>query len=234
MALHLGILQTDSVLQEFQPNHGDYPQMFTNLFEGLGADLRFTTYNVQQSCPPDIVCDAYLITGSRHSVYEELPWIQALVRYLREVLELRKKVIGVCFGHQLMAHYFGGRVASAEAGWAVGVHRSRVLEEQVWMADGARDVALLSSHKDQVIELPTDAQAYLSNDFCPFAGFTVADQVITVQGHPEFHKSYAKVLMDMRQEILGQETYQCGIKSLDQPTDEQVMARWLLDFVMHT
>ena len=232
MTLHLGILQTDSVLAQFQPEHGDYPQMFSDLFDGLGTDLRFTNYDVQRSCPPDIVCDAYVITGSRNSVYEDLPWIKELVSYLRNVLYMEKKIIGVCFGHQLMAHYFGGRVAPAEAGWAVGVHRSSVVAEQAWMADGGVDVALLSSHKDQVTELPDDAHTYLSNDFCPIAGFTVGDQIITVQGHPEFGKGYAKDLMDMRQEMLGKETYQCGLASLDEPTNEQVMARWLLDFVI--
>ena len=225
MSLHIGILQTDSVLPHFVDAHGDYPQMFRELLWNVDDALRFTDYDVQSTIPNELECDAYLITGSRHSVYDELPWIELLVDFLRTALQAQKKVVGICFGHQLIAHYFGGRVGPAAAGWAVGVHASEVVRRAPWMNEHAQEVALLSSHKDQVLELP------LTNAFCPIAGFTMGDQVITVQGHPEFKKPYAEALMDMRQEQLGSTVYHQGIESLAAPTEEAQVARWLLDFV---
>ena len=232
MSLHVGILQTDSVLPEFVETHGDYPQMFRQLLWGVDDALQFTDYDVQAEVPDDIVCDAYLITGSKHSVYDDLPWIETLVEFLRAALEARRKVIGICFGHQLMAHYFGGRVGPADAGWAVGVHASEVVQQAAWMREQARQVALLSSHKDQVLDLPADAEVYLSNAFCPIAGFTLGNQVITVQGHPEFEKPYAEALLNMREAQLGREVYQQGIESLAEPIHQDQVARWLLDFVL--
>jgi len=229
--MHLGILQTDTVLPEFQDEHGDYPGMFQNLFSDVREGLRYTNYDVQVAPPARVDCDAYVITGSKRSVYEDLPWISALVGFVNEALLARRKIIGVCFGHQLMAHHFGGQVEEASAGWAVGVHASHVTRRLRWMAHDAEHMALLSSHKDQVVALPDNAEIYLTNEFCPLAGFTVGNQIITVQGHPEFNKAYANKLMDMRRPALGEQTYHQGVASLARETTETLMASWLLDFV---
>jgi GMP synthase-like glutamine amidotransferase len=231
MTLHLGILQTDNVLPEFLDEHGDYPDMFQGLFQRVQDGLRFTNYDVQRGPPAEIECDAYVITGSKRSVYEDLPWIGDLVGFVNEALRAQRKIVGVCFGHQLMAHYFGGRVEQASVGWAVGVHTSQVTRSPRWMTGNVQQMALLSSHKDQVVALPDNAELYLTNEVCPVAGFTVGDQVITVQGHPEFNKAYSHELMNMRRETLGEEIYHNGVASLTRDTSETVMASWLLDFV---
>ena len=230
MSLHIGILQTDSVRPEWQSEHGDYPHMFEGLFAAADERLRFTSYDVQQTAPASIECDAYVITGSRHSVYDDFPWIPALAEFVAAAMAEDRKIIGICFGHQLMAHFFGGRVDVHHGGWAVGVHRSEVITRQSWMPDEAASFALLSSHRDQVQELPQSAEVYLSNEFCPIAGFTMGNQVITVQGHPEFSAPYARALMDSRRDILGEDVYQSGVESLAEITTEDAMARWLLAF----
>ena len=84
--------------------------MFEDLMASVDRSIEFTRFYVQNKIPQSVDCDGYLITGSRHGVYDELPWIESLVNFIKEVLASRRKIIGVCFGHQLMAHYFGGRV----------------------------------------------------------------------------------------------------------------------------
>ncbi|NKC01131.1 MAG: GMP synthase [Pseudomonadales bacterium] len=229
--MRIAILQTDHVLDEFQEEFGDYPEMFMSLLRGVRGDLEFACYDVQIELPRRIDCDAYLITGSRHSVYDELPWIQDLVDFLRTVLEARKKILGICFGHQLMAHFFGGEVGPAAAGWAVGVHGSAVNGQRGWMTEAEKGVRLLSSHKDQVKRLPDGAGVYATNDFCPIAGFTMGSQVWTIQGHPEFASEYSRALMTFRREILGEQVYADGISSLTQTTDATRVADWMMNFV---
>jgi GMP synthase-like glutamine amidotransferase len=235
--MRIGILQTDSVLEQFVAQHGDYPDMFRAVLahpealppgmappEFLDIDVRSGRYPL-----PD-ACDGYVITGSRHSVYDPLPWIAPLVDFLRAALAHRRRVVGICFGHQLVAHFFGGETRAADGGWCVGVQSAEVLEQQPWMTPRVERLALLSSHKDQVVGLPPGAQLFARGDRCPVAGF-VLDDVLTFQGHPEFTSSYAGDLMDMREQLLGADAYRQGKASLTASTDAPLVARWMLNFI---
>ncbi len=227
----IAILRTDAVLEQFQPEFGDYPQMFTDLLLRLVPDLDIVSYDVRRALPERMDCDAYLITGSRHSVYDDLPWIKALVRFLQEVLAAGKKVIGICFGHQLMAHFFGGRVGPSENGWGVGLQTSQVTP-QSWMEGRAPEsVGLLASHKDQVLIPPPGAEVFLHSEFCPIGGFTLGQQIVTVQGHPEFSGGYARALMRHRREIIGEPVFLEGMRSSRQTPDADEVFGWMLNFI---
>ena len=227
----VGILQTDSVVDHLQGEFGDYPLMFQRLLgESAESELSFRVIDCQAMDYPDPTsCDAYVITGSRHSVYDDEPWIAELARFTARVVEADRKLVGICFGHQLIAHFFGGRTEAV--GWAVGVHRCEVLDTASWMQPPRSDFSLLSSHKDQVVELPPGARLLASSDFCPNSGYVIDDQVFALQGHPEFSKPYAQALMNMRRELLGDVTFEKGIESLVQDTHERDMARWMLSFM---
>ncbi len=238
--LHVGILRTDTVMDRFQAAHGDYPAMFEAVLgepENLpaaaaGASLRFSSYLVPAGeYPTPDTCDAYVITGSRNSVYDDLPWIPELVAFLRSALEEGRKLVGICFGHQLIAHYFGGETRPADSGWCVGVRHTEVLSQEPWMIPSTLSFGLLSSHKDQAIRLPEGARRFASSEACPNAGFVLGDKVLTFQGHPEFTTSYARDLLDMRRELLGPAVYQRGIASLDDAPDNRLVARWILNFI---
>ena len=231
--MHIGILQTDSVLDDFQPRFGDYPDMFATLLAGDAERRpRFSTFVAQDIVyPPADSCDAYVITGSRHSVYDDLPWIEPLVVFVGAALAAGRKVVGICFGHQLIAHYFGGRTAAADVGWGVGVQNVEIISGESWMNPEQFEVGLVSMHKDQVCELPDDARRVFRSSFCPNAGFVIGDRVLTLQGHPEFSKPYAEALMRSRQQLLGPQTFEAGIASLEETTHAPLVARWILNYI---
>ncbi len=228
----IGILQTDSVLAHLQSRFGDYPQMFMGLLDGeCAGGLHYRVIDCQRAeYPAASLCDAYLITGSRASVYDDEAWIVRLADFVRDALDAGRKVVGVCFGHQLLAHFCGGR--TEQVGWAVGVHRCEVVHGGPWMQPPLNEFGLLSSHQDQVRELPAGARLLFRTAFCPISGFAMGDQVLTVQGHPEFTKPYARALMEMRRDLLGAGTFQAGLASLDEATHERDVARWLLNFMV--
>ncbi len=238
--LRLGILQADAVLTEFQPAFGDYPDMFERLLMGAaaarsdGLELELHTYAVHEGELPGSVdaCDGWLITGSRHSVYDDLPWIGELAAFVRKVVETGGKVVGICFGHQLLAHFFEGETGPAEAGWAVGVHEVDITERESWMLPFRADVGLLSSHKDQVTRLPAGARPIARSDFCPLSGFVIGKQVFTLQGHPEFSKPYSAALMGKRRELLGEQTYAAGVEARERETHGPVIGSWILNFLL--
>jgi GMP synthase-like glutamine amidotransferase len=125
MTLHLGILQTDSVLDGLQERFGDYPEMFGGLFTAEDPSIRITTYDVQRMLPTTLDCDAYLITGCKLSVYDDLPWIRELAEFVAQAIDGKKKILGICFGHQLIAHFFW-RLSGAGTGglgsWGTNQH----------------------------------------------------------------------------------------------------------------
>ncbi len=236
----IGVLQTDSVREPLIQQFGDYPEMFEQLLqrgaEELGVALEVRSYDVEHGQYPQTTdaCDGYVITGSRHSVYDPLPWIRDLEAYVVTLHEERRKLIGICFGHQLIARALGDADATgpASGGWAVGVHESAVVADLPWMQPPMSNFGLLSSHKDQVLTLPPRASLIATNDFCPNAGFVIDDHIVTLQGHPEFNKPYAHALLDMRREILGDELVERGVASLHAPTHESALAHWFIRFVL--
>jgi GMP synthase-like glutamine amidotransferase len=195
--------------------------------------LEIRDYDVQKGEYPATLdeCDAYLITGSRESVYDDQPWIHRLAEFVRELDAARRKLVGICFGHQLIAHVLGGETRPAERGWAVGLHETRVLEPQEWMLPYRERFGLLSSHKDQVVRLPERARRFASTPFCPNSGFTIGDHILTFQGHPEFSKGYSRALMDLRRNILGEQLYTDGVESLTHPAHQPLIGHWIINFM---
>ena len=233
--MRIGILKTDSVREEFQHEFGDYPAMFRAVLMASADDvpIEFRDYDVQRGEYPASIdeCDAYLITGSRESAYDDQPWIHRLAQFVQELDAARHTLVGICFGHQLIAHVLGGETRAAETGWAVGVQETQVLSPAEWMLPYRERFGLLSSHKDQVVRLPERAEVFASTPFCPNSGFTIGDHILTFQGHPEFSKGYSRALIELRRELLGEPGYSSGVESLGKPVHQSMVGRWIINFI---
>jgi len=232
--MKIGILQCDPVKEEFRTDYGNYPDMFHSLFAQVDQDLSFETYDVENQFYPKQMddCDAYLITGSRYSVYDEELWIRRLEQYVRQLHEKKKKLIGICFGHQLIAQALGGKTKEqVEKGWGVGASYCDWKSKATWLDEQPAAFTLWVSHRDQVTELPAQAVLLFGNEFCPIAGFQVGEHILTFQGHPEFTKQYLKALMMSRTESIGKEKLNQAFNSLNSDTQHLDVASWILQFI---
>ena len=231
--MKLGILKTDTVRPEWVPEFGEYPDMFIALLARQNPDLEFVVYDVEEGeYPGDIdEVDAYLITGSKSSVYEDKPWIHALIDFVRELDRRRKKIIGICFGHQLVAQALGGRTEKSPKGWGVGLHTHQFSDLPEWHDQGEPGFDILVSHQDQVVENAVGASVLAGSDFCENAVCQIGEHILTFQGHPEFLSEYSREIMDFRREMIGEQDYETGVASLrDDPQGDRV-ARWILNFL---
>jgi len=229
----IGILEADRLSDELREQYGSYGDMFETLLKSVDGSLRFSRYQVTDCLYPDHIedCDAYLITGSKSSIYDDEPWIQRLQDYVVCLAGRRKKMIGICFGHQLIAQALGGRAEKSGKGWGVGLATSAVYVSKPWMDPAKDKYALIASHQDQVTALPPRAELIAGDEFCTYASYQIADHILTFQGHPEFTPAYARQRMDDRRTILGEDRYQQGVASLNQDADHLMIAKWIVNFL---
>ena len=231
--MHIGILRTDSVRPEWVPTYGEYHHMFERLLLAEDDALTFTTWNAEAGELPDSVeaADSFLITGSKSSVYDHKDWIRALEGFVRDCHAARRKLIGICFGHQLVAQALGGTVGKSDKGWGVGVNCYNVDQTAFELADGDQ-FCLLASHQDQVMAMPPGAQQIATNDHCEVAGMTLGDHILTFQGHPEFTVEFAEALYRSREALYQPAQYQHAMRSLSNQHDNQTASRWIIDFIL--
>lgn len=175
--------------EPLRPGLGDYPAMFEQLL--AGRDLSFRTWHVEAMDFPDSVHEAegWLITGSRHGAYEPHPFIAPLEAFIRAAYAEAVPLVGICFGHQIIAQALGGKVEKFSGGWSVGAQDYRFGEETV---------TLNAWHQDQVTRLPDGAEVAAQSGFCENAALIYPGRAFTVQAHPEFRDEVIQGLMDTR------------------------------------
>jgi GMP synthase-like glutamine amidotransferase len=233
MPLRICILQTDILRPELIEQYHSYGQMFAQLFAQQPLAVAVDIYNVIEGHypPAEQHFAAYLVTGSKADAFGTEAWIETLRRYLLQRHQQGDKLLGICFGHQLLALLLGGHCERAKQGWGLGVQRYQLLAQAAWMNPPCNELSLLASHQDQVTRLPAGATLLASSGFCPIAAYSIGQQVLCFQGHPEFVPEYAQALLNMRQSNFDAERYQQAIDSLRAPHQGIMTAQWMLRFV---
>lgn len=223
--MKLAILETGVPPEPLADEFGSYPDMFARL---LGPGFEIETFDVENGQFPEASANgAYLVTGSPAGVYDPLPWIAPLMDFIRNADGA--KMVGICFGHQVMAQALGGEVIKSPKGWGAGLHRYEVVHPERW-TNGERQVAVPASHQDQVVRQPPNTEVVARSDFTPFAALAWKDRpAISFQFHPEFSVGYAKALIEKRFDRVNDPA--AALASLDAPNDNEVVGGWIRNFL---
>lgn len=128
--MKVAVLETGYPPGDLESRFGDYPAMFSKM---IGPEFEFESFDVQSGHLPDDPAShhAYMITGSPAGVYDPLPWIAPLQDFIRRAGTSR--MVGICFGHQVMAEALGGHVEKSAKGWCSGLHHYGVVSREPWM-----------------------------------------------------------------------------------------------------
>ena len=236
----LGILETGRPPETLAKDWPSYAAMFADMVGATAPDhWQFEYYAVMDGeFPPSAnACQAWLITGSKFGAYEDYPWIQDLKAFIRQAYDAGVPMVGICFGHQILAQSLGGEVIKSEKGWGVGRHSYHWTDETPsWLAgtglEGKEDFSILAFHQDQIVKIPPDAKLLASSDFCEAAALVYGDQVLSFQGHPEFEEGYvARLLDDKRADALGDEIADRAMTSLELPIDRLAIGGGIVAFL---
>ncbi|MFZ8885766.1 MAG: type 1 glutamine amidotransferase [Steroidobacteraceae bacterium] len=233
--IRLGIL--DAVPAEYLlPGEKSDPEKFIDLFQSVNARLDFQVYEPTRLHFPEAVnaCDAYLITGSPCSAYEPLEWIPPLESFVRDVYRASIPLVGICFGHQLIAQALGGKVAKADAGWVLGMHDFTITRRQAWMTDASAGHALHFINQDQVVRLPPGVDLWASSDDCPVIMYGEGNRLLCLQGHPEQPESSMRAFAEKLTELgkISDMRAQQAFRSMEaRRPDSDLVGRWLSTFL---
>lgn len=227
----IGILETGARGERLSDKYGSNADMLQRLLAATSPDFTFARYRIRDGVFPDSVtsCDGWMVTGSDHSVYEELPWMLKAEQFLRDSIAAHHPIVGICFGHQLVAKALGGRVIKSEKGWGIGLQTYE-------LTSCGSPITLSAYHQDQVVEAPQNARVLGGSDFCPHAILAYENLALTFQAHPEFAPDFLEtlILKDMAHkpehaDVVAQAQHSLRCKSVQ----SQNVAQWIADFFLH-
>jgi GMP synthase-like glutamine amidotransferase len=232
--MKITIIQTGDVPAPLRPQFGDYSRMFERMFDRISDSFEYdlVAVNANSLLPDPTEMTAIVITGSPAGVYDDLPWIEPLRQFIRKAYDAGIPMLGICFGHQIMADALGGDVRKSEKGWGVGRHCYTVAARPDFMADAPETLSIACSHQDQVITPPKMAEVILSTPFTPNAGLYYANgKALSFQPHPEFEDDYALALAELRRAVLGAEQADSVAASFSTPSDSHLLSEYIVKFL---
>lgn len=233
--MKITILETGRAPGRLSELYPLYPDMFRSLLSGADSGLTFETVALVDGAglPDPAGIQAAIITGSPKGVYDATPWMDPLRDFVRGAHAAKTPLVGVCFGHQIVADALGGDVRKSPKGWGVGRHTYDILGRRPWMADAGERFSLAVSHQDQVITPPAGAVTLASSAHTDHAMLAYdGAPIISVQGHPEFTDGFVSALYSARRGVsLTDEMADAAIESLAQPEDNALVADWIARFL---
>jgi GMP synthase-like glutamine amidotransferase len=233
--MRVTIIETGRAPGRLSEDFPRYPDMFMSLMGAADANLAFETVALLDgvALPAPAACEAILITGSPFGVYDDTPWMNPLRDFVRDAFAAHRPMIGVCFGHQIIADAMGGDVRKSPKGWGVGRHTYAIRERRSWMSDAGASVSLSVSHQDQVIAPPPNAVTLAASAHTDHAMLAYSDApVISIQGHPEFSDTFVSALYSARRgKSLTEAQADGAIASLLAPEDNARVATWFARFL---
>ncbi len=194
----IGLIKTGRTLPTLCRSHGDFEGMFRNLLDGHPVTL-VSVFDGEPLPDPEELCGA-IITGSPRMVTERSAWMLAIEQWIRERVAETLPLLGVCFGHQLIAQALGGKVTINPAGRQIGTVRvtrnesaSDPLFQRLPISFWAQ-----TTHLESVVELPPNAIRLAATQRDSNHAFRYGERTWGVQFHPEFDAQTVNAYLDER------------------------------------
>ncbi|KAK8868485.1 class I glutamine amidotransferase-like protein [Apiospora arundinis] len=248
--LRLAILEADTPVPGVLAKYGKYGSVFAHLFrqacapDSLESQLTLSAHDVvndPSSYPDPETLDAVLITGSKHSAFEDHEWILRLVAYTKRLLEQPAarpdgrppvRVIGVCFGHQIVGRAMGAPVGRSDRGWELSVVDMALTDEGKRIF-GGETLKIHHMHRDIVHEYPKGTIPLAHTDVCATQAMYIPQRMIALQGHPEFTEDIMREILEVRHKggILPDDVFENAMSRAPDAHDGVAIARAFLKFL---
>ena len=212
--MKLLLIKTGDTAPLIRERYGDFDRMFLDQLEGLPVEIQLVQAHRGEPMPPIGDVDLMIMTGSPSSVTKLEPWAESLARWTSDLVDAGKPVLGVCYGHQLLAHARGGRVERNPRGYEIGT-------VPIQLTEAGRSDPLLSSleepllfntvHSDAVVVLPKDAVVLATNRGTEVQAYSIGDRVWGVQFHPELTRKLMEMYLEARVQHVKDDAIRRGV-----------------------
>ena len=194
------ILKTGSTHAHIRERLGDFDDWIAAGLSAGGAEA-VVRHDARTEGPPrpPHTYPGVVLTGSHAMVSEREPWSEALVPWLQDAVRAGTPVLGICYGHQLLAHALGGEVAHHPKGVEIGtvtVERHPASAGDPLLGDLPGRFPAQAVHWQSVRRLPQDAVLLAGSAHEAHHAFRVGDRAWGVQFHPEFSDGALRAYLD--------------------------------------
>jgi GMP synthase-like glutamine amidotransferase len=234
--MKIGILKCGTPTKDTLKKQGDLDKIFKKLLLLENSNVIVKGFDcIKEQLPKqndfDNI-DGFIITGSKYSSYDKQQWIRKLKTKIREMDRKKIKLVGICFGHQLIAEALGGKVILNSFGWEVSVSNIKMnrIGKKLFNSDSLN---IQSMHKDIVSDIKNTGLRIFSKNDCGIQGMIKDDHIFTLQGHPEYLPSTVKTLLLLRKDIIPLKICQKGLKKLTNSTDSKLISKFIGKFFMN-
>ncbi|KAI1177918.1 putative class I glutamine amidotransferase [Nemania sp. FL0916] len=244
--IRLAILEADTPIPPIRAKYQSYGVVFTHMFRracasfshpvSLESQLSLSFHDVvrDSTAYPDLESiDAVLITGSKYDAFDGDEWILRLTEFTKRCLNSgRIRVIGVCFGHQIIGRALGAKLGRNPRGWEVSVVEHELTDEGKRIF-GMEKMSIHQMHRDAVLSAPAGVAQLARTDVCATQAMYVPGQLISVQGHPEFTEEMVRELLNARKSsgIITDDIYHDGVNRVANKQDGVEVAQAFLRFL---
>jgi GMP synthase (glutamine-hydrolysing) len=232
-SLHIAVLLTNTDRSAFAQRHPDDAQKVIAALQAVRPHWQFSAWAARDGELPEdpLAADAWVLTGSVASVTQPQPWMERTADALRQRHAARRPMVGLCFGHQLIAQALGGRVARSAGGFRLGVADTALAVAEPWMDPPREHLSLFAAHEDQVLQAPPGARILGGDAFCPVGAFAVAQHVLCTQYHPELSRPFMRDLLATIGHRFGPELVSRAAAQIEQHVDAEVFMQWVARFI---
>eukprot|EP00026_Physarum_polycephalum_P016560 Phypoly_transcript_17494.p1 GENE.Phypoly_transcript_17494~~Phypoly_transcript_17494.p1 ORF type:complete len:264 (+),score=33.95 Phypoly_transcript_17494:42-794(+) len=239
-ALRIAMLKCDTFIPPIRQQFGDVDVQFKNLLQIPKIPLAMDTYECKELQFPQKAnwskYNGFVISGSRNSVNESEEWVRQLKETIVGLNEEKRKIVGICFGHQAVAAALGGVVQPNPKGWQISQHaftiNNNVMNVYPLNSHPRDKVSLMCLNKEIVVKNPKGFEVIGSNDLCDVQGL-LNDNIMTFQGHPEFTPGLMKALLESRRGIIPDAVLEEGLSKINNPIDQAWLADLIVSFILN-
>ena len=193
------ILSAGAGLPEIVGKYGHSSQWIPSILSNHNVEFVLRNLYEEDTCYLEDG-DAWIVSGSKYSVYDDIKWIKKAISFLALLIKEKKPILGICFGHQLIAKALGADVIKNPLGWELGSYMISLTEKgsknKLFRSFSNREI-VYESHQDIIENIP-DSMDVLAYSDKSVQSFQCNNNIYGVQFHPEFSWEITRMLMDLR------------------------------------